>query len=1237
MARSTGHKNRKSSRMQRQELAKEVTVFELLEPRLLLDGALPVGPGFMVTDPADVGQNYLSVAMDDDGDSLVVVGNYYGYSGIFGQFFDADGNLNGPIVELVSAESNQTMTDVSVAMDADGDFVIVWRMYDVYVMESAIIAQRFAADGETVGSEIIVASQTPVLMQDEPDVAMDADGNFMVVWQEGEYSYGEGGIIGTFFNADGTTTGTQYPLVSAPADTLTRDASVAMDDDGNFVLVWEEYYDGAYPTPDSHSIFARQFLVDGTTTGAKFIVATDSGGAFPKNPAVAMDTDGDFRILWQEGYGYTGLLGAAFNSTGTQQGPAEIIIDAPGSPMFYNTTIAMDANGDFIVGWSMYLDSDNQIMAQRFAADGSPQRSPFYVVTPSLDSGYDSPSVAIDPSGDTLITWTGYYGRTGVVGQYFDPAGAPISPQFQFVYGDQNTETNMPAMAMDADGDFVITWDQYDNYGDQIIFAQQFAAGGTPTGAEMLISDLPGDWHDPAVAMEPDGDFMVVWQSGEYGHGGLWAQRFDSAGLPQSPIFRPVTSVANEPTVALDADGDFVLAWATYYHGDVWVQVFHADGTPRSQRRKMEDENSAVVIDPDGNFLIVSGEGMYDSEYVWAARLTMDGDWLDEGVVLKTNGGNRFADLAVAVDPSGEIVIAWAEMSKYGSYQTTIMAQRFGADMMAIQPKQIIAKADNGGNSEDKTPAVAMDADGNFLVVQDDYYGDTGIVGQFFDAGGQATSGLMLLVEPEFNRWNGNYLPLRDAGIAMDDTGDFVIVWERYDQNNYFATLMAKRFSATGMPAGMEFVVTAIADFQSTDHDVAMDGDGNFMVVWDDYDAYTYANTIHAQRYSAAGIPQGATIDLVTSPPGEELHDPRVSMDADGDLVVLTWMQYNYSSYEADLHANIYNFASPSLIPDASILVASGQMDLEEGLTDVAMDSDGDFAVVWSTYDDYTYAWNTVVQQFDSAGVLVGSQLDIAQNTSEAPDVSIAMDAAGDFVVAWSDYTTYGTNLMGQRFEGSQGPVLIGDIAPVGNPDGIVDGADLGALLARWKTNDPLADIAPVGNPDGIVDGADLGALLARWKNTIGSAPAPTPATTTEEPAIVVVAPPSPSSTPTAPADAETPDQPTAATDELAPLATRPISHGKHSQYEQYEKASHHSNASAEKGFDVLSAATGQSIAPQVEADTESDSGELVESQPVMQITDIRASARVRAAKRIGKGDLDLIDLFEVLPQQLRA
>jgi hypothetical protein len=45
------------------------------------------------------------------------------------------------------------------------------------------------------------------------------------------------------------------------------------------------------------------------------------------------------------------------------------------------------------------------------------------------------------------------------------------------------------------------------------------------------------------------------------------------------------------------------------------------------------------------------------------------------------------------------------------------------------------------------------------------------------------------------------------------------------------------------------------------------------------------------------------------------------------------------------------------------------------------------------------------------------------------------------------------------------------------NYDGLIDGADLGALLGEWGSSDTHADL----NHDGNVDGADLGMLLGQW------------------------------------------------------------------------------------------------------------------------------------------------------------
>ena len=55
-------------------------------------------------------------------------------------------------------------------------------------------------------------------------------------------------------------------------------------------------------------------------------------------------------------------------------------------------------------------------------------------------------------------------------------------------------------------------------------------------------------------------------------------------------------------------------------------------------------------------------------------------------------------------------------------------------------------------------------------------------------------------------------------------------------------------------------------------------------------------------------------------------------------------------------------------------------------------------------------------------------------------------------------------------------PYVYGDLTG----DGLVDGADLGVLLAAWGQDEPAVDFTG----DGLIDGADLGSLLAYWGNS---------------------------------------------------------------------------------------------------------------------------------------------------------
>ncbi len=72
-----------------------------------------------------------------------------------------------------------------------------------------------------------------------------------------------------------------------------------------------------------------------------------------------------------------------------------------------------------------------------------------------------------------------------------------------------------PAVAMDSDGDFVIVWQSREQDGDHFgIFAQRYSKDGTPAGNEFQVNTYTTNQQArPAVAMDADGDFVVVWHS----------------------------------------------------------------------------------------------------------------------------------------------------------------------------------------------------------------------------------------------------------------------------------------------------------------------------------------------------------------------------------------------------------------------------------------------------------------------------------------------------------------------------------------------------------------------------------------------------------------------------------------------------------------------------------------------------------------------------------------------------
>ena len=100
-------------------------------------------------------------------------------------------------------------------------------------------------------------------------------------------------------------------------------------------------------------------------------------------------------------------------------------------------------------------------------------------------------------------------------------------------------------------------------------------------------------------------------------------------------------------------------------------------------------------------------------------------------------------------------------------------------------------------------------------------------------------------------------------------------------------------------------------------------------------------------------------------------------------------------------------------------------------LPSVAMDANGDFVVAWGDQTG-TYAYNIDARVYNSAGQPQTGEIVVAQTTG-VPRPSVAMDANGDFVVAWQvfDENTflYGVSAKRYNLAGTQegGTITLND------------------------------------------------------------------------------------------------------------------------------------------------------------------------------------------------------------------
>lgn len=200
--------------------------------------------------------------------------------------------------------------------------------------------------GQQQGSET-KANTTVTGNQQRPDVAVDEDGNFVLVWESfGEVEAGEYAIMAQLYDANGSTNGTQIQISSNDANTGDkRFPSVSMSDDGNFVVAWMEHFEST----DVWRVKARMYDATGSATTSEIMVAYTSG-VENRDPDVYMDNDNEFRITWKRlADPIHSIMAMKFNSSGTAS--SEVTVRTGSDALGYPKIVSQNNGNSSVIVW----------------------------------------------------------------------------------------------------------------------------------------------------------------------------------------------------------------------------------------------------------------------------------------------------------------------------------------------------------------------------------------------------------------------------------------------------------------------------------------------------------------------------------------------------------------------------------------------------------------------------------------------------------------------------------------------------------------------------------------------------------------------------------------------------------------------------------------------------------------------------------------------------------------------
>jgi hypothetical protein len=368
-----------------------------------------------------------------------------------------------------------------------------------------------------------------------------------------------------------------------------------------------------------------------------------------------------------------------------------------------------------------------------------------------------------------------------------------------------------------------------------------------------------------------------------------------------------------------------------------------------------------VASQPDGAFMVVwNGAGIGDSFGVFARIYDASGAPLGVELLVNTYTTGWQGGPVTAAVANGEFVVVWQGVGPDGSATSgvDVFGRRVSNSAVLLGTEFRVNTFTSGAQARVRIAG----SPAGYVVTWDSHVQDGddppwGVFGQCYTPAGFAVGG-----EFRVNTFTTQYQ--WRSSLAMNGSGQFVVVWSDHPRRRTFG----QRYASDCTPVGAEF--QAHSGILGS---VGIDAAGNFVVAGLYPDYWDYG--VSVQRFAADGAPVGYQF-LVNQYTTHYQDVPEIAVAPAGDFVVM-WHTYNRTIQQVLETASGRAFRPDGTPATAEFHMSTYVMPSRVSPT-VGLDANNRFVVVWTSPLDGNGS-GVSAQRFLSADVIFADGFDTAE------------------------------------------------------------------------------------------------------------------------------------------------------------------------------------------------------------------------------------------------------------------